>query len=109
MINNPFTELSGSTLKDQGQARVLSNTPKDWKSRATGIVERLAHDCESFTMDDIRTAAGMYGLIDPPSPNAWGALMTSLRREGLIKQTGGYVKSNHPSNHSRIISVWERA
>lgn len=88
----------GRQLRDEGMARVLDHTPDEWKNQFEHAIEVLAAKLESFTVVDVRLICG-----DPPGhPNAFGAMMGSALKRGLIKQLkDDPIHSPRPSAHGR--------
>lgn len=92
----------GEALRDEGIGRVWSNAG-EWRTVAVAAVEQLASAGGTFTAEDVRAIAG-----DPPHPNAFGALLATCARRGLITKVG-FTKAKRPSLHASDLAVWKGA
>ena len=91
---------TGDQLKQEGLDLVIRNNAAfilEARNFAIQYVKRNGR----VTIDQIRNYAYKTG-IKPKSPNAWGAVF-----RGSQWHLVGYTKSKIPSNHSRIIGIWE--
>lgn len=95
--------MSGTQLKLRGIDRVKRNN-SEWMKRALSMVATMSISRNNFTIDDARFWCDCYNA--PSHPNAWGALLNTLARQGRIRRVG-YRPSTLPSTHGRIVSVWE--
>jgi hypothetical protein len=97
----------GEALKAEGMAKAALNadqgTDAGWRFRALEVAKTLIAGGRPFTMDDIVDQVGM-----PIHRNATGSLLSGLARQGLIERVG-VVKGKRDSQHSRLISVWQRS
>lgn len=96
-------ELS-EQLKADGIQRVKEHS-ESWVNGAMGAIILLLRAQETITADDLRDSLGAWA--PPPHPNAIGAAFNVAAKAGLIERDG-FVKSTHPNNHGRFISVWRR-
>ena len=96
-------DFEGDARKDAGTAQVLANTHDSYAQ----AFERAARVCmaEEFTSEDLTIIAGQ----PPNHPNAVGALMRKLAKQGLIVPTGKWTKAKRPNQHSAMLQVWRRA
>lgn len=107
MIHQADLFDTASNLKEQGQKKVLDHSG-EWRERAIEMIVSLTKSCRVFTAEDLRMLA--HGRLDEPHHcNAWGAIMTTACKRGLIVKTGEYVASSFPSSHGRMIAVWKAA
>ena len=97
--------VEGEALKDEGQARVLGNSPA-FREQVRALIIEYARRGEPFTSTDLRAAAAVRGIAEPSHPNAWGAAFTSAAKLGIIEKTGDYEKSPVPTCHAAIVALW---
>lgn len=57
------------------------------------------------TGEDFRAMLLDMGVATP-HPNAWGALIATARRRGLLYKTGEYRKMRQPKSHARETPVY---
>ena len=89
----------GQMLKQYGIELVRQHNP-DFVALCRGYAQEHAIANGSVTSDDVRLWANLNDIY-PNHHNAWGAVFN----RGFNRV--GFVKSQIPSNHSRMISVWE--
>ena len=96
--------MSGYTLKEAGCAKVIDNTPDDWKEAALAIIKAMASSGMSFSAEDVRQLAG-----DPPNhPNAFGAIFNAAAKTGLIIRIGDFI-AKRDNARCRRISLYKGA
>lgn len=93
---------SGETLRNEGIARVSGATTM-WQNHAAREIKAMAERLMTFTADDLRER-----MPTPPKPNAVGAAFSHAAKSGLIRRTGGLVKSKRPEAHSRLLPEWTK-
>ena len=98
-------KFNGTELRDQGIERTLSKN-NDWKDRVLEEIVYISHRLETFTADDIREQCKH---LMPTSGKAWGGVICTASKLGLIEKTGRYVQSRIPSNHARPNCEWRKA
>lgn len=75
--------------RDDGIQRAGDHAGNEWKDRARGyVLEFLAGNPEPFLAEDLREFAEVRGLFAPPDGRAWGAVIQSAARDGLIRKVG---------------------
>lgn len=99
----PTTEGLQLKLKGIGQ---VAHKNKEWLDAAKKAVIRKAAERDEFSADDARFFCGH--LVSPTHPNAWGALLNTMARQGLIRRMG-YIESSRPAARHRPVSVWKLA
>jgi hypothetical protein len=102
---------SGNELRDQGIQLSLFNAEKSfpgWKDLAMAALENyiLNHPGENFQTEDVREWAYSVGLDKPKNDRAWGGVIVSAKRRGII-QFVGYENVKNPRAHSTPASVWK--
>ena len=76
----------------------------DWQQTATTIIASHAGD---FTGEDIRLACRERGAV-AHHPNAWGAYVRDLLRDGVIERTGEFRAMRDTTSHGRETRVYRR-
>lgn len=72
----------------------------DWIELCHSAIALFMRDGHEFTIDDV------YALVPkPPHPNHYGAMMSALRKHGLIEETG-YVVSKRVAANGRRVLKW---
>ena len=88
-------------LRAQGMARVDGSVDPYWKMLADCWVEDLPEG-EQFTAEDLCRAVGR-----PSRPNAVGARLSALARQGFIEEAG-YVQAERSERHASRMLRWRR-
>jgi hypothetical protein len=94
------------TARDEAIERVAINSGP-WMTVATGYIARL-REWEG-TAEDLRLRLVSDGCPFPHHHNAWGALVMSAVKRGMLKPTGRMAKMKTPKSHARKTSVYRRA
>lgn len=97
--------IDGQMALDDALERVDEHADDNWKWFAELVVRRLASAQPTFTTDDVWMELESFD-VSTHEPRALGAIMRNLAREGLIRTTDRYVKSDRPECHQRPIPVW---
>lgn len=90
----------GMPLKYAGLAQVASHN-EEWLRAVRAVAHAIAVVNGCVSADDLRTWADENDM-HPVHPNAWGAIFREPRWRPVA-----YKVSTYPSNHARIIRVWE--
>lgn len=61
----------------------------------------------TFMAEDIRAWASTWGLDNPPSKRAWGAVINRAAKEKLIVFCG-YSKTSNPTAHATPAGLWKK-
>lgn len=109
MEQNP-TDLTGKDKRDSGIAQAVLHaeavTP-GWAEQAEQFLfQYLRTGQGKFLCEDVRAFAQQHGLPDPPSKRAWGGVMASAARAGVIRQAG-YGKVKNAAAHCTPAALWE--
>jgi hypothetical protein len=96
--------VKASELRDQGAIKVLDRAGDEWRAGAMRLIRQRFRGCE-VTGEDFRLICEAAGLF-PHHPNAWGALTLSMKRAGLLKETGQWRNGRDPKSHARAIRVY---
>jgi hypothetical protein len=97
------TLFDAQEAEEEAIARVGANAPEDWVMRARQATQHVAGSRFDFTTDHVWD---VLGDDKPHEPRALGAVLKNLAREGIIRQTGEYRKSDRVENHRRPVAVW---
>lgn len=93
----------GQVLKEDGMRRAAESSDPWWRSCAMQAVEAEAATGRVFQSYDLVLR---YGLPEPPSgPNAWGSLLGSAAKAGLIVAVG-YAPSSRPTTAKSAVRTW---
>ena len=89
----------GLELKEAGLDQVELHGERfvDWARR---VAIAICRDKGVVNADEIRLVADNNGIA-PHHPNAWGAIF-----RGKEWVPVGFMQSEHPSNHGRVIRTW---
>lgn len=77
-----FGHAAAKARRDAGLKRASSHA-RSWSEEAFAAIERIARSQPSVHVDDVLAA----GLLQPPHPNAWGAVWMRAIRAGIIART----------------------
>ena len=94
----------GDLLKQYGIDRVASHNP-EFIATIVKQANIFGQQFGEVTSDDLRLWANLHDIY-PDHSNAWGAVFRELGRDPRWTRSG-FTKSQIPSNHARIISVWK--
>jgi hypothetical protein len=100
---NMTTLFDAEDARDEAIARVQANAPESWLLRARNTVALVSLSRFDFTTDDVWE---VMGDDRPFEPRALGAVMKGMAREGKIRATGEYRKSDRVDCHARPVAVW---
>lgn len=78
-----------------------------WQAQIVRLVRSYPVGTQ-FTFDKVRADATLKRIPPPDKPNRWGKAMQAAASDGLIRRTKQFVPSDIPSNHGRMMAVWER-
>ena len=95
--------------RDQAIAQVTGNNP-EWCDQARAAFDTwLAGKPTGFEFiaEDFRLDV-QNSLPVPPTPNAWGGIMSGISRSGLIAETGQLRKMKSGSSHARRSIVYRK-
>ena len=100
---------SGQDRKRLGQAAVLESA-YEWKDHAMHELRLFCLDRKKgkpeFAFEEFRRWCLERGVIQPRSHKAWGALASVAAREGVIEDTGDYLKAVSRRTHAHPVKVW---
>lgn len=102
----PPVEQSAKQARDEAIEQVLTNAGDDWRERALQVIRETPASFE-FIGEDIRLSCEENG-IRPHHPNAWGGLIASAVKAGLIVATGEYRTPKSKNSHARKSQVYRR-
>jgi hypothetical protein len=86
-----------------GLSMVAESSGAEWRARALGYVrEFVAKVSGPFLAEDIREFAQEHGFDDPPDARAWGVVMQSARREGVV-QSFSYAPARSSNGSPKVL------
>lgn len=93
-------------LRDAGIATVAANAGGDFAERARAFVLEYLRGREA-TGEDVTDAGTEAGIVAPNGPKAWGPVIQSLSRAGLIVKAGfgGPRRKGHASG---VCIMWRK-
>ena len=87
-------------------AKDFRSNNNDWMRAALREIKRIPAG-ETFTGEDLRLR--LEPVIGPPKHhNAWGAVVNTARRRGLIEPTGYWTNMRTPRSHARMTPIYKR-
>ena len=92
-------------LKQEGIALALQNAGDSFVERACSVIQEL-HSGQVILAETWRETCVEHG-ITPHHANAWGALTSSLRKRGIIHDTGTYKTAKSVKNHGHTYRLWK--
>ena len=103
-----FAEQQGRirAVTEEAIARAGKHANTGWKAAATQAVLHLASGQAWFTADDVWRILG-DSEAQTHERRALGAVMRECQKQGIIRATGRYMKSQRIECHSRPVMVWE--
>ena len=96
--------LFGEALRDAGTQQALVNAGSEWQHKAISVVLYVWGGKEA-TGEDFRRSCEALGVF-AHHPNAWGALTLSMKRKGLLTETGEWRKPTDSRSHARPTRVY---
>lgn len=100
---------AGDAQRNHGMATAADNAEfhcPGWAEDASRFLMDFLQNGQRFLCEDVRAFATERGLPEPPSKRAWGSVITSAARSGLIRQVGyGCVKNARA--HRTPAAIWE--
>lgn len=75
-----------------------------WRERAYNALVEHAKTHPTFTIEQLRAAAGPT-LEDPPSLRAWGGVAQRAQKSGILEHHG-WIPSENPACHTGEVRVW---
>ena len=92
--------------RDEGIAKVAA-VNVTWLGASLALLSSMkAEGHKTITGEGFRVWLTAHGII-PESPHAWGMLMRTAVKRGLIKDTGRSVQMFTKKSHARRTPVWE--
>lgn len=69
----------------------------------------VAHSRLQFTADHVWAHLGekLDASLSAAQKSVVGQIFRNLSKQGIISQTGNFIRSERPSTHRRILPVWE--
>ena len=93
---------AGDKLRDAAIARAEENADEGWVEEALLRLERLAHQLDELTADDL----WLTQLRQPREPRALGSVFRTAKDRGWIEPSDRFRNSQLPQCHRRPQRVW---
>jgi hypothetical protein len=90
---------SGQLLKDAGMDAVLTRQGPEFTSAVEAVIRSIDPATPPFRGEYIRRICSEQGVV-PTHPNAWGAVISTMRKRGVLQPTGKYTQSVSTANHA---------
>ena len=100
------TSSAGERLRDEGQARVIDNSPAEYRSAAIAAVDLLIATRQAFTADEVHALIPCD--LTSHSANVVPAIIGSRARTGQIRSLGR-ARATKASRHASKNNVWRAA
>lgn len=103
-MSDLFDLAEGRALRDAGTASVTAN--------AGGFMDKALDEIAALPSGEYRgeniRAHCLCRGIAPHHPNAWGALIATAAKRGLLKPTGRYVAAASKKSHASVQQVYQK-
>lgn len=97
--------IAGRKARDQGIAQV-TDSHGTWVGDACALLaDTFAGSRAEMTGEEMRQWLLDEGFQEP-HPNAWGAVVNTLCKRGVIAKTGRYVQMQARKSRARETPVW---
>jgi hypothetical protein len=90
--------------RDEGVAAVIESH-RPWHSEALQRFRTVFSAGDEGTGEDFRLRLLETGLRKPAHPNAWGALVLTLCKRGVVVKTGLWLPLQTVKSHARLTPV----
>lgn len=102
LINGP--RVVASIAAQRGMRSALDHEGDQGRAVARQRVLHVASLGEEFSIDTVRAEE----FVNTVSAGTWGAVFSTLAREGRIRRVG-VTTSKRPESHGRLVRVWREA
>lgn len=92
-------------IKQQGMEAAYQYADVDWRRIASEAVRECALTMPEFTPDDVWEIIFKSGITTHEN-RAFGSIMQSAARAGMIKKTGRYIESRRKNQHKAPLTQW---
>lgn len=104
-VNEEFDDKSSKAARDEGINRVKKNN-RQWCNTVIRVISGI-HIGWTGTGEDIRRAWQNAGGPPPSHHNAWGAVINSAVKRGLLTKIG-MQPMKFKRSHARLTAVYRR-
>src|SRR5215207_2765105 len=99
--------LDALAARENALEQVTANA-NGWMATALSFVSGLYRPWEG-TAEDLRLHIVALGCPAPHHHNAWGALVMTARRKGLLTETGRMANMRTKKSHARRTPVYQKS
>lgn len=99
-------QLEGIARGNKRADDAANRAGKQWQAEAFSHLVSYAKRFGRFQAAQARIYSVMHGMEPPPDNRAWGSIVTSAARRGLIKKVDIQPVST-PGSHGRPMWVWQ--
>lgn len=103
---NLFDYQKAMQNQAEGVARAEGNANPQWMEAVSRIISSFASTGVRFTSDHVWAELARLDRFATPEPRAMGSAILKASKQGVIRQTGEYWRSERPESHGRRIAVW---
>ena len=100
--------MQGDLFRDEGIAKAAQSAEEKspgWGERALAMLLQYPHD--TFMAEQLREWAHKNGLEEPTHFRAWGSVIITAKKRGLIRHAG-YGRVENPNAHRTPASIWRK-
>lgn len=101
-------DFTGITLRDEGMERAITHADMaslNWSDRAFLFLYKYAKSHSTFSGEQVREAS-KDKLEAPPHLRAWGGVIMSAAKRGVIEKIG-YIQVENPLAHKANAALWK--
>jgi len=106
-MGNQLDIFNGSIQMEIGIQKALDHANEvepSWSEIAYSFLVKYAKSHRLFMIEEVREAS-VGEVPSPPSARAWGGIVRSAAKSGLIRR-GGYKSVSNPKAHCTPATVW---
>lgn len=106
---NQASLFDARQARDEGIAKTVMKN-ESWLERAISMLPAMKKEYSyvtGVTGEAVRVWVLAHGLEHPLSQHAWGALVRTAMKRGLIRDTGRQAQMVTEKSHARRTPLWE--
>jgi len=105
---NQLNIFEARKLRDEGMEQAEDaaiSRVRDWPEQALQYIKD--YPGTQFMTEEVRVWAYKMGLPPAPSARAWGSVIATAKRLGIVRHIG-YRSVSNPNAHATPASLWEK-